>query len=232
MRKSRNPQIFQKSRTQVQIKATYMTSRDMKQVQHRGPTNLEWPVHLTVGRLSMIGACELIHISVPKSTGKYHNYAENIRHHGIKFSRRDHQTPGIRAFLYETKVTWHIQKLWARSCPWKVPFIIAPFLSPSVRMKFSNSWIFFRIILTFGDIIDICSVYLSWRRCVRLTTLPPSCAVVMKSENLNFLEPSGPLQACNGTAALLQFTLKPANNTRHCAWRPELCASPTLLAKY
>ena len=37
-------------------------------------------------------------------------------------------------------------------------------------------------------------------RCVRLTTLPPSCAVVMKSGNLNFVEPSGPLQACNGTA--------------------------------
>ena len=37
-------------------------------------------------------------------------------------------------------------------------------------------------------------------RCVRLTTLPPSCAVVMRSGNLNFLEPSGPLQACNGTA--------------------------------
>ena len=36
-------------------------------------------------------------------------------------------------------------------------------------------------------------------RCVRLTTLPPPCAVVMKSENLNYLEPSGPLQACNGT---------------------------------
>ena len=30
-------------------------------------------------------------------------------------------------------------------------------------------------------------------------SLPPSCAVVMKSGNLNFLEPSGPLQACNGT---------------------------------
>jgi hypothetical protein len=29
-------------------------------------------------------------------------------------------------------------------------------------------------------------------RCVRLTTLTPSCAVVMKSGNLNFLEPSGP----------------------------------------
>jgi hypothetical protein len=38
------------------------------------------------------------------------------------------------------------------------------------------------------------------RRCVRLTTLPPSCAVVMKCGNLNFLEPSGPLQASNGTA--------------------------------
>ena len=37
-------------------------------------------------------------------------------------------------------------------------------------------------------------------RCVRLTTLPPSCAVVTKSGNLNILEPSGPLRPCNGTA--------------------------------
>jgi hypothetical protein len=29
--------------------------------------------------------------------------------------------------------------------------------------------------------------------------LSVSCAVVMKSGNLNFLEPSGPLEACNGT---------------------------------
>jgi hypothetical protein len=42
-------------------------------------------------------------------------------------------------------------------------------------------------------------------RCVRLTTLPPSCAVVMKSGNLNFLEHSGPLQACNGTSLLLPY---------------------------
>ena len=42
-------------------------------------------------------------------------------------------------------------------------------------------------------------------RCVRLTTLPPSCAVVMKSGNLNFLEPPGPLQACNGTALPLPY---------------------------
>ena len=33
-----------------------------------------------------------------------------------------------------------------------------------------------------------------------MTTLPPSCAVVTKSVYLNFLEHSGPLQACNGTA--------------------------------
>ena len=31
-------------------------------------------------------------------------------------------------------------------------------------------------------------------RCVRLTTLPPSCAVVTKSRTLNFLEPSGHLR--------------------------------------
>jgi hypothetical protein len=37
-------------------------------------------------------------------------------------------------------------------------------------------------------------------RCVRLTTLPPSCAVVKISGNLSSMEPSGPPQACNGTA--------------------------------
>jgi len=43
-------------------------------------------------------------------------------------------------------------------------------------------------------------------RWLRLTIVPPSCAVVMKSGNLNFLEPSGPLQACNGTALSLPYT--------------------------
>jgi len=43
-------------------------------------------------------------------------------------------------------------------------------------------------------------------RCVKLTTLPLSCAVVMRYGNLNFLEPYGPLQACNETALLLLFT--------------------------
>ena len=37
-------------------------------------------------------------------------------------------------------------------------------------------------------------------RFVRLTPLPPSCAVVTKFGSLYFLEPFGALQACNGTA--------------------------------
>ena len=48
-----------------------------------------------------------------------------------------------------------------------------------------------------------CQEHFLWVKaagCVRLTTLQPSYAVVMKSGNLNFLEPSGPLQACNGSA--------------------------------
>ena len=37
-------------------------------------------------------------------------------------------------------------------------------------------------------------------RYVQLTTLPPPCAIVMKSESLSLLEPSGPAQACTGVA--------------------------------
>ena len=48
-------------------------------------------------------------------------------------------------------------------------------------------------------------------RCVRLTTSLPSCAVVMESGNLNLLEVSRPVQACNGTALplLLQTYIRP-----------------------
>jgi len=52
-------------------------------------------------------------------------------------------------------------------------------------------------------------------RRVRLKTLPPSCVVVTKSGKLNFLEPSGPLQVCNGTALLftsLRTFLLPKKN--------------------
>jgi hypothetical protein len=57
---------------------------------------------------------------------------------------------------------------------------------------------------------EMSSRCISWGkggRCVRLTTLPPSCTVVMKSGNFNFLEPSGPLHACNGTALPLPLPL-------------------------
>ena len=54
-------------------------------------------------------------------------------------------------------------------------------------------------------------------RCVRLTTLPPPCAAVMKSGNLNFLEPSGPLQACNGTDC--------ANSKCNLCEKPYVCCS-------
>ena len=37
--------------------------------------------------------------------------------------------------------------------------------------------------------------------------LPPPCAVVTKSGNLNFLEPSGLVQACNGTALHLPLDI-------------------------
>jgi hypothetical protein len=47
-------------------------------------------------------------------------------------------------------------------------------------------------------------------RCVRLTTSPPSSAVVMKSGNRNFLETSGPLQACNEAALPLPLPLHTA----------------------
>ena len=56
---------------------------------------------------------------------------------------------------------------------------------------------------------------ISWGKgggCVRLTTLLPSCVVVMKSGNLNFLEPSGSLQACNGTS--LPFTFYTDHDVR------------------
>jgi len=61
-------------------------------------------------------------------------------------------------------------------------------------------------------------------RCVRLTTLPPSCAVVMKSGNLNFLEPSGSLQACNGTDLpfpFFQYKEKSVlySDRKHSQWR-------------
>jgi len=41
--------------------------------------------------------------------------------------------------------------------------------------------------------------------------LPPPCAVVTKSGNLNFLEPSGHLRVCNGTALPLPLPYLPSS---------------------
>ena len=42
----------------------------------------------------------------------------------------------------------------------------------------------------------------------------------MKSGNLNFLEPSGPLQACNGTGLPLPFTFYQFPLKKLCKWAP------------
>ena len=52
-------------------------------------------------------------------------------------------------------------------------------------------------------------IFIIWMRFIlnrpvrKADILPPSCAVVTKSGNLDFLEHFGPLQACNGTALRL-----------------------------
>ena len=65
------------------------------------------------------------------------------------------------------------------------------------------------VLVSIQPLTEMSTRCISWGkggRCVRLTS-PPSFAVVMKSGNLNFLEPSGSLQACNGTALPLPFTM-------------------------
>ena len=50
---------------------------------------------------------------------------------------------------------------------------------------------------------EIVTRSISWgytRPIRKADNLPPSWAVVTKSGNLNFVEPSGPVQACIGTA--------------------------------
>ena len=66
--------------------------------------------------------------------------------------------------------------------------------------------------------------FISWgqRRPVRKADkLTPSCAVVLKSGNLNILEPSGFFQACNGTAL-------PLLNAEWVKWMLERFSPPPL----
>ena len=57
--------------------------------------------------------------------------------------------------------------------------------------------------------------------------LPPPCAVVTKSGSRNFLEPSGPVQACNGTAYQMYVYL-PQNYTLHSI----MCVQMQFLGNY
>ena len=55
---------------------------------------------------------------------------------------------------------------------------------------------------------------ISWGKCcqcVRLTNVPSFCSVVMKSGNLKFLETSGPLQDCNGSALPINYSFSSEN---------------------
>jgi hypothetical protein len=88
---------------------------------------------------------------------------------------------------------------------------------------------------------EISTRCISWGKgglCVRLTTLPPSCAVVMKSGNLDFLEPSGSLQACNGTALRLPLqdpivsALTECTNTVVFVWPDDGLKKPKHVAEF
>jgi hypothetical protein len=54
-------------------------------------------------------------------------------------------------------------------------------------------------------------------RCVGLTTLPTSCA--LKSGSLNLLEPSGPVQACNGLIHLYLYLINKRESSVMCLAR-------------
>jgi len=62
--------------------------------------------------------------------------------------------------------------------------------------------------------------------------LPPSCAVVTKFGNLNFLKPFGPLRVCNGTALPLPLPLltKCNRNTNEDDGYGRICANVVSLS--
>ena len=63
--------------------------------------------------------------------------------------------------------------------------------------------------------------------------LPPSCAVVTNSGDLNFLEPSGPLRACNGTALYIYTHITAKKLGHSCSIGSEnLCVKETNQSLY
>jgi len=76
--------------------------------------------------------------------------------------------------------------------------------NPATVSGFFTDTKFFRS--HYGSGVDSASNRNEYQEYFLRVNLPPSCAVVTKSGNLNFFEPSGPLRACNGTALPLPFT--------------------------
>jgi hypothetical protein len=81
--------------------------------------------------------------------------------------------------------------------------------SNGIGLSWYGSHLQFGIVSFVGILTEMSTRNISWGkggRCVRLTILPPSCSVVIKSGNLNSLEPSGSLKAWNGTALPLPLS--------------------------
>jgi hypothetical protein len=91
----------------------------------------------------------------------------------------------VKGLRYKSEGHW----FYSRWCHWNflMTLILLIALWPWGRLSLQQKWVH--------------GVFPGGKggRCVRMTNLPPYCAVVKKSGNLKFLEPSGPLQACNGT---------------------------------
>jgi hypothetical protein len=92
----------------------------------------------------------------------------------------------VKVLLYKSEGRWFDPRWWHGILHWH-KFLWSHYGRGVVSAYNSNEY----------------QVYFMGGKCgryLRLTTLPPSCAVFKKYGNLNFLEPSGPLEACNETA--------------------------------